>query len=189
MILRLGDGSLDRFWRIVGELETDILNCFLDGLQDFLMDFRELGPTQHANQHRSFWWILFQIETSSFQTFRCLNWNGIIWAGPPLFHTSPDTSGVSVVGAKRVWPELCVNRRSGCTWRRAWRFGSRRKRNMLVRRPKRTFWVLWIVLGTIGFQFSACNSLRLGMSIPKNLSRKTRTEQEKSSALTNPNPL
>jgi hypothetical protein len=48
---------------------------------------------------------------------------------------------------------------------------------------------LWIVLGTIGFQFSACNSLRLGMSIPKNLSRKTRNEQEKSSALTNPNPL
>lgn len=142
MILRLGDGSFDRFWTIVRELETDILNCFLDGLQDFLMDFRELGPTQHVNQHRSFWWILFQIETSSFQTFRCLNWNGIIWAGPPLFHTSPDTSGVSVLGAKRVWPELCVNRRSGCTWRRAWRFGSRRKRNMLVRRPKRTFWVL-----------------------------------------------
>ena len=48
---------------------------------------------------------------------------------------------------------------------------------------------LWIVLGPIGFQLSACNSLRLGMSIPKNLSRKTRTEQEKSSALTNPNPL
>ena len=51
-----GDGCFDRFRMIFRELETDILN----GFQESVIDFRELGPTQH--------------ETSSLHTFCFFNW-------------------------------------------------------------------------------------------------------------------
>ena len=51
-----GDGCFDRFRMIFRELEKDILN----GFQESVIDFWELGPTQH--------------ETSSLHTFCFFNW-------------------------------------------------------------------------------------------------------------------